>query len=58
MGVGTLPSYVQDGEEIVITDNSKTLTPPEKTYCVTRKELLAGVKTVKNFQPYLYAHFT
>ena len=37
---------------------SKTLTPPEKNYCVMRRELLAVVKGVKHFCPYLYGqHF-
>ena len=49
---------VQDGEERVIGYYSKTLTPPEKNYCVTRRDLLAVVKGVKHFRPYLYRqHF-
>ena len=30
------------------------LTPAERNYCVTSRELLAVVKAVKHFQPYLY----
>ena len=47
-------SQIQDGEKRVIGYYSKTLTPPERTYCVTRRELLAVVKGVKHFRPYLY----
>ena len=54
-----------DGEHISDTDASaviayysKTLTPAEKNYCVTRRELLAVVKGMKHFRPYLYGrHF-
>ena len=53
-GVGAVLSQVQDGEERVIGYYSKTLTPPEKNYCATRRELLAVVKEVKHFRPYLY----
>ena len=57
-GVGAVLSQIQDGEERVIGYYSKTLTPPERNYCVTRKELLAVVKGVKHFRPYLYGqHF-
>lgn len=53
-GVGAVLSQLQDGEERVIGYYSKTLTPPERNYCVTRRELLALVKGVKQFRPYLY----
>jgi len=33
---------------------SKTLAAAKKNYCTTRKELLAVVKVVKHFRPYLY----
>ena len=33
---------------------SKTFNPPEHNYCVTRRELLAVVKAVKHFRPYLF----
>ena len=33
---------------------SKMLAPPERNYCVTRRELLVVVKAVKHFKPYLY----
>ena len=57
-GVGAVLSQVQDGEERVIGYYSKTLTPPERNYYVTRRELLAVVKGIKHFRPYLYEqHF-
>jgi transposase InsO family protein len=53
-GIGAVLSQVQEGKERVIAYYSKTLSPPEHNYCVTRKELLAVVKAVKHFRPYLY----
>ena len=53
-GVGAVLSQIQDGEERVIGYYSNTLTPPERNYCVTRRELLAVVKGVKHFRPYFY----
>ena len=54
VGVGAVLSQMQEGKERVIAYYSKTLTPAEKNYCVTRRELLAVVKAVKHFRPYLY----
>ena len=57
-GVGAVLSQVQGSEERVIGYCSKTLTPPEKNYCVTQSELLAVVNGVKHCRPYLYGqHF-
>ena len=57
-GVGRVLSQVQAGKERVIAYYSKTLTPAEKNYCVTRRELLAVVKGIKHFRLYLYGrHF-
>ena len=53
-GVGAVLSQEQEGKERVIAFYSKTLSPPEKNYCVTRRELLATVKAIKHFRPYLY----
>jgi len=52
--VGAVLSQVQGGNEVVGAYYSKTLAVAEKNYCTTRKELLAVVKAVKHFQPYLY----
>ena len=54
VGVGAVLSQEQNGVERVIAYYSKTLAPPERNYCVTRRELLAVVKAVKHFRPYLY----
>ena len=54
--VGAVLTQVQDGEERVMAYYSKTLAPPECNYCVTRRELLAVVKAVKHFRPYLYGN--
>ncbi|GBN63648.1 Retrovirus-related Pol polyprotein from transposon 297 [Araneus ventricosus] len=41
-------------EESVISYFSNCLVKPERNYCVTRKELLAIVKSIENFHHYLY----
>ncbi|UYV74968.1 hypothetical protein LAZ67_12001925, partial [Cordylochernes scorpioides] len=53
-GIGGVLSQVQEGSEKVITYFSKTLSRPERNYCVTRKELLAIVKSIEHFHHYLY----
>jgi transposase InsO family protein len=52
-GIGAVLSQEQNGEERVIAYASRTLSGPEKNYCVTRKELLAVVFYAKHFRPYL-----
>ncbi|GFX89646.1 retrovirus-related Pol polyprotein from transposon 17.6 [Trichonephila clavipes] len=52
--IGVVLSQEIDGQERVITYFSKCLSKPERNYCVTRKELLAIVKAVEHFHPYLY----
>ncbi|UYV79411.1 K02A2.6-like [Cordylochernes scorpioides] len=53
-GIGGVLSQVQEGSERVIAYFSKTLSKPERNYCVTRKELLAVVKSIEHFHHYLY----
>ncbi|ROT64726.1 hypothetical protein C7M84_017331 [Penaeus vannamei] len=53
-GLGAVLSQVKDGKECVVAYYSAKFTDPEKNYCVTRKELLAIVKSTKHFHPYLY----
>ena len=58
-GVGAVLSQLKDGREHVVAYYSNKFSQAEKNYCVTRKELLAVVKSLENFHPYLYgAKFT
>lgn len=53
--VGSALSQVsEDGHERVIAFYSTTHSPPELNYSVTRKELLAVIKSIKHFKHYLY----
>jgi hypothetical protein len=52
--VGAVLSQMQDGFERVIAYASHKLSKAERSYCVTRKELLAVYKYVKQFSHYLY----
>jgi len=54
--VGAVLSQVQDGRKVVVAYYSKALSAPEKNHCITRRELLAVVKAVEHFRPYLYGH--
>ena len=51
---GGVLSQEVDGEERVVAYFSKTFSPPQRNYCVTRRELLAVVLAVTHFRPYLY----
>lgn len=53
-GLGAVLSQEQNGSEKVICYYSKTFSATERRYCVTRRELLAIVKSIKNFHHYLY----
>ena len=50
---GAVLSQMQEGHERVIAYYSKSLSPQEVNYCVTRKELLSVIKALKHFRPYL-----
>lgn len=47
-------SQKQNDIERVVAYYSRTLNKPERNYCVTRKELLAVVSSVKHFHHYLF----
>jgi hypothetical protein len=51
--IGCVLSQEQDGEEKVIAYGSKSLSKPERNYCVTRRELLAIVEFVQKYRHYL-----
>ena len=53
-GMGTVLSQKHDNQEHVVAYYSKILSKPECQYCVTRRELLAIVQSVKHFHHYLY----
>jgi hypothetical protein len=46
-------SQLQDGQERVVKNYSMAPIGAEKNYCLTRRELLACVKTLKLFHMYL-----
>ena len=52
-GIGAVLSQVQDAQEKVISYASKTLSPSQRRYCVTYRELLAVVVFAKQFRHYL-----
>ena len=54
VGVGAVLSQIQDGKEKVISYFSHRLSKAESNYCVTRRELLAVIKALRNFNPYLF----
>ena len=51
--IGAVLSQCQEKTECVIAFASKSLSKPERNYCVTRRELLAVVTFVKYFRHYL-----
>ncbi|GBN05495.1 Retrovirus-related Pol polyprotein from transposon 297 [Araneus ventricosus] len=53
-GIGAVLSQKIGNEEYVIAYFSKSMGKPERNYCVTRKELLAIVKSIEHFHYYLY----
>lgn len=52
VGLGAVLSQIQNGKETVIAYYSRTFSRPERSYCVTRRELLAIVSLLKNFHHY------
>lgn len=54
MGMGSVLSQIQDGQERVICYYSKLFNTSQRRYCVTRRELLAIVQSIMHFHHYLY----
>ena len=54
VGVGAVLSQIQDGKEEMISYFSHRLRKAESNYCVTRRGLLAVIKALRKFHPYLY----
>ena len=56
---GAVLSQMQHREEKVVAYYSHAMSHSERQYCITRWELLAVVKSVQHFHPYLYGrHLT
>lgn len=53
-GVGAVLAQTGNDGEAPVAYFSKTLSSEETNYCVTRRELLAVLKAVEHFRPYLY----
>ena len=51
--IGAELLQIQDGKEMVIAYASLSLTPEQRNYCTTRKELLAIVRFTRQFRHYL-----
>ena len=55
VGTWAVLSQVHNSEEQVIAYYSRALSKPEHNYCTTRRELLAVVRAIENFNhPHLY----
>ena len=52
--IGAVLSQKQNHKERVVAYFSRTLTRSERNYCVTRRELLAVVKSIEHFNYYLH----
>lgn len=54
IGISAILSQIQDGEEKIISYYAKSHNKAEKNYSTTEKELLAIIKAVQNFRPYIW----
>ena len=53
IAIGAELIQVQDGQERVVAYGSVSLSPEQRRYCVTRRELLAVVKFTRQYRHYL-----
>lgn len=54
--IGADLSQIQDGVERVVSFGSKILTPAQRKYCTTKKELLALVTFTRQYRHYQLGH--
>lgn len=54
VGVGAVLSQEGEHGEQVVAYFSRSLSRPQRNYCVTRRELLAVILGLRHFRPYLY----
>lgn len=54
VGVGAVLSQRRGDREQVVAYYSRALNQAERNYCVTRRELLAMVRALQHFRPYLH----
>ena len=53
LSVGAELSQIQDGQERIVAFGSSVLSPQQRKYCTTRKELLAVVTFTRRYRHYL-----
>ena len=53
-GIGAVLAQFHEGREQVVAYFSRVLSKAERNYCVTRRELLAVIESVKHFHHYVY----